>query len=174
MVGESMSRRRQGRELALGCLYAYFATGTPVEQVFEGQAHRMTCDADTEAYAHRLFATTVAQAEQIDRAIREGSANWDFARIGQVEKNLMRLAVAELWYFPDVPARVVINEAVELAREYVGEESCAFVNAILDKVYKQGTGQGPATNQDSQPRATGGTPVVPDDPKTVVPGSSAE
>jgi len=133
-----VSRRRQGRELALGCLYAHFSTGEPVETVFVGQAGRMSCDKETESYARRLFLTAVTEGEVIDRAIREGAINWDFGRIGHVEKNLLRLAIAELWYFPETPGKVVINEAVELAREYAGEESCSFINALLDRVYKQG------------------------------------
>jgi len=100
----------------------------------------MSCDAQTEAYARRLFLAAVNQGEAIDRAIRDGATNWDFGRIGSVEKNLLRLAIAELWYFPETPARVVIDEAIELAREYVGEESCSFINALLDRVYKQGAG----------------------------------
>ncbi|MBI5868523.1 MAG: transcription antitermination factor NusB [candidate division Zixibacteria bacterium] len=136
-----MSRRRQGRELALGCLYAHFSTGEPVETVFQGQASRMSCDAETESYAKRLFLTAVTEGEAIDRAIRERSENWDFSRIGNVEKNLLRLSIAELWFFPETPGKVIINEAVELARDYVGEESCAFINALLDRVYKQGTGR---------------------------------
>ena len=139
-----MSRRRQGRELALGCLYAHFSTGEPVETVFAGQAGRMSCDTATESYARRLFLTAVAEGETIDRAIRDSAVNWDFARIGHVEKNLLRLAIAELWFFPETPGKVVINEAVELARDYVGEESCSFINAMLDRVYKQGTAPGAA------------------------------
>jgi N utilization substance protein B len=98
----------------------------------------MSCDKETESYARRLFLTAVTEGEVIDRAIREGAINWDFGRIGHVEKNLLRLAIAELWYFPETPGKVVINEAVELAREYAGEESCSFINALLDRVYKQG------------------------------------
>lgn len=131
-----MSRRRQGRELALGCLYAHFSTGEAVETVFEGQAKRASCDAETEAYAHRIFLATIDHAEEIDRTIRELSAKWDFSRIGAIEKNLLRLAIAELRYCLETPAKVVINEAVELARDYAGEESHAFVNGILDRVYK--------------------------------------
>lgn len=137
-----MSRRRQGRELALGCLYAHFATDQPAGDVFEGQARRMTCDRETEGYARRLFHAAIEHGEEIDRTIREGAANWDFDRIGTVEKNILRLAIAELRFFLETPAKVIINEALELARAYVGEESRAFVNGILDRVYKNEIGAG--------------------------------
>jgi len=133
-----MSRRRQGRELALGCLYAHFSTGEPVETVFEGQSRRMTTDAETASYAHRLFASAVEHGEEIDRLIRESSVNWDFARIGQIEKNILRLAIAELKFCLETPAAVAINEALELARDYAAEESRSFINAVLDRVYKGG------------------------------------
>ena len=132
----AMSRRRQGRELALGCLYAHFSTGEAVESIFEGQAKRASCDADTEAYAKRLFLAAIDHAEEIDRTIRDLSAKWDFSRIGAIEKNVLRLAIAELRYCLETPAKVVINEAIELAHDYAGEESHAFVNGILDRVYK--------------------------------------
>lgn len=131
-----MSRRRQGRELALGCLYAHFTTGEPVATVFAGQSKRMTTDAGTAAYAHRLFVNAVEHGEEIDRLIRDHAANWDFARIGQIEKNILRLAIAELKFCLETPPAVVINEAVELARDYADEESRGFINAVLDRVYK--------------------------------------
>ena len=114
----------------------------------------MSCDAETASYGQRLFMTAVTQGEAIDRAIRDGAANWDFSRIGFVEKNLLRLAIAELWFFPETPAKVVINEAVELAREYVGEESCPFINALLDRVYKQVADTGTPGHGTTLPKPT--------------------
>ncbi len=132
-----MSRRRQGRELVLGCLYAYFSTGESVDQVFEGQARRASCDTVTGEWAKQLFRNAIDNAEAIDRAIRDNAEKWDFGRIGQVEKNILRLAIAELRFCLDTPPRVVINEALELAREFAGDDSRAFINGILDRVYKQ-------------------------------------
>jgi N utilization substance protein B len=131
-----MSRRRQGRELVLGCLYAYFSTGEAAEAIFRAQAGRVTYDADTLAYAKRLFLRAISDAEVIDRVIRDRALNWDFARIGLVEKNILRMGIAELWFFPETPAKVVIDEAVDLAREFGAAESGTFINGILDAVYK--------------------------------------
>ncbi len=132
-----MSRRRQGRELILGCLYAHYATGQPIDEVFAGQAKRMSCDAGTQGYARRLLQAAIDHGEEIDKDIREGATNWDFGRIGQMEKNILRMSIAELRYLPETPAKVIINEALELTREFAGEESRSFVNAILDRVYKR-------------------------------------
>lgn len=131
-----MSRRRQGRELVLGCLYAHFSTGEEPEAIFRVQAGRVTYDADTIAYAKRLFLKTVAEADVIDRTIRDRATNWDFSRIGYVEKNLLRAAIAELWHFPETPAKVIIDEAVEMAKEFGAAESGSFINGVLDAVYK--------------------------------------
>lgn len=143
-----MSRRRQGRELILGCLYAHYSTGQPIDEVFAGQAKRMSCDEGTQGYARRLLQAAIDHGEEIDRDIREGATNWDFGRIGQMEKNILRMSIAELQYLPETPAKVIINEALELTREFAGDESRAFVNAILDRVYKRdkaGGGIGPNT-----------------------------
>jgi N utilization substance protein B len=132
-----MSRRRQGRELVLGCLYAHFSTGEAPDAIFRVQAARVTYDADTLTYAKRLFIKTIAEAETIDGAIRDRATNWDFSRIGYVEKNILRAAVAELWFFPETPAKVVIDEAVEMAKEFGSAQSGSFINGVLDAVYKQ-------------------------------------
>jgi N utilization substance protein B len=118
-------------------LYAHYSTGQPVDEVFKGQAARMSCDQGTQGYARRVLQAAVDHGEEIDREISSGAANWDFGRIGQMEKNILRLAIAELRYLPETPAKVIINEALELTREFSGEESRAFVNAILDRVYKR-------------------------------------
>lgn len=121
----------------MGCLYAHFTTGEAPDHIFEVQSGRITYDRDTLAYAKRLFLRAVAEAEPIDRAIRDLATNWDFARIGYVEKNILRAAIAELWYFPETPAKVVIDEAVDMAREFGSADSGSFVNGVLDAVYKQ-------------------------------------
>jgi N utilization substance protein B len=132
-----MSRRRQGRELVLGCLYAHYSTGQALNEVFDGQAKRMSCDKSTQVYARKVLDAAIDHGEEIDRDIRELATNWDFSRIGQMEKNILRMAIAELRFLPETPAKVIINEALELTREFAGEESRAFVNAIIDRVYKR-------------------------------------
>ena len=131
-----MSRRRQGRELVLGCLYAHYSTGEEPESIFRVQAGRVTYDADTLSFAKRLFLKTVAEAETIDLTIRDRAANWDFSRIGYVEKNILRASIAELWFFPETPAKVIIDEAVEMAQDFGSAGSGSFINGVLDSVYK--------------------------------------
>lgn len=130
----------------MGCLYAHFSTGEAPEAIFRVQAGRVTYDADTLTYSKRLFLRTVAEADVIDRTIRDRATNWDFSRIGYVEKNILRAAIAEMWFFPETPAKVIIDEAVELAQEFGSAGSGNFVNGVLDAVYKLSVdaGSGPA------------------------------
>lgn len=149
-----MSRRRQGRELALGCLYAHYSTGQPIEEVFAGQAKRMSCDQNTQQYSRRLLQAAIDHGEEIDRDIRAMATNWDFGRIGQMEKNILRLSIAELRFLPETPVKVIINEALELTKEYAGEESRPFVNAILDRVYKRDKDSGSVDASAASPPAS--------------------
>ena len=71
---------------------------------------------------------------EIDKIISELSQGWKLERIGRVERNILRLAIAEMKYDDDIPVSVAINEAVELAKAYGRDESYSFVNAILSKV----------------------------------------
>ncbi len=132
-----MSRRRQGRELVLGCLYAHYSTGEAPESIFRVQSGRVTYDADTLTFAKRLFLKTVEEAETIDQTIRDRATNWDFSRIGYVEKNILRASIAELWFFPETPAKVIIDEAIEIAQDFGAAGSGSFINGVLDSVYKQ-------------------------------------
>jgi N utilization substance protein B len=75
-----------------------------------------------------------AQLEAIDTKIRDVSRHWRLERMARVDRNVMRLAVFELMGMPDVPRRVTLNEAVELAKRYGDENSASFVNGVLDKI----------------------------------------
>ena len=131
-----MSRRRQARELVLGCLYARESTGEDPEAIFASQSVRQSYDVATRAYARRIFSCACEHADAIDRMIRTAASRWEFDRIGSVEKNILRAAIAELKHCPETPAAVIIDEAVELAKAYAGKDSGGFVNGVLDWVYK--------------------------------------
>lgn len=93
--------------------------------------------AEAVAYANRLLETYLASSERIDDRIDAAHPRWRIHRMRSEDRNLLRLGIAELWFHEDVPPRVVINEWVELAKTYSGEESPKFVNAILDRAWKE-------------------------------------
>jgi N utilization substance protein B len=91
-------------------------------------------DDERRAFANRLVTGTLAETEAIDRLLAAHARNWRVERMAVIDRLLLRLAVYELQHAPDTPARVVINEALELARAYSGEEAVPFVNGVLDAV----------------------------------------
>lgn len=86
------------------------------------------------AYLEKLVQGVADHQEELDRLIRQHSEHWRLERMAAVDRNLLRLALYELLHHPEVPAKVVINEAVDLAKRYGSEDSGSFVNGILDRV----------------------------------------
>ncbi|HZM00374.1 MAG TPA: transcription antitermination factor NusB, partial [Planctomycetota bacterium] len=84
--------------------------------------------------AQELVAGTLAQRGEIDALIATAAENWELSRLATVDRNILRLAVHELCSRPDIPAKVSINEAIELGKRYSTAQSGAFINGILDRV----------------------------------------
>jgi transcription antitermination factor NusB len=91
-------------------------------------------DGDAQAFAEMLVSGVVAHLEDIDSLLEETSTNWKVARMARVDRNILRLATYELRYCEDIPARVTINEAIEIAKRYGEKDSNAFINGILDRI----------------------------------------
>lgn len=132
-----MSARRSGRAYALQLLYA--RDGDPAADV-AGAATTWASEFELEvepaaqAFARELVAAAVARAAEIDEAIASASRNWRIERMSRVDRNILRLGACELLAFRDVPVKVAINEAVELAKRFGTAESSAFVNGVLDRI----------------------------------------
>ncbi len=94
-------------------------------------------DPEVERFARSLFEGTVEDAVAIDQMVREQSEHWRIERMPAVDRNLLRLAIFELLRHPETPQAVVIDEALEIARKFSGENSVEFVNGILDGVRKK-------------------------------------
>ena len=88
-------------------------------------------------FANTLVRETLARIPEIDAMLAAHARNWRVERMAVIDRVVLRLAVAELLSQPDTPAKVVINEALELARTFSGDESVAFVNGVLDAVRKE-------------------------------------
>ena len=131
-----MKRRTRARELVLKCLYAYESLGGNSDQVFEQTCGGSSQDVETLEFASNLYRTIVSSLDEIDHHITVHAANWDLERVAIVDKNILRIAICELFYFPDIPAKVSINEAIEMAKKYSTIDSAGFINGILDAIYK--------------------------------------
>jgi len=93
-------------------------------------------DSELLDFAFVLFDRTLAHLNEIDPLIEQAAQNWQLKRMAAVDRAVLRMAVAELLFHKDTPPKVVINEAVELAKRYSTAASGSFVNGILDKIHK--------------------------------------
>lgn len=128
-----MGVRREGRELALKLLYREEITGLK-EPVVPG-----VDEADPRAlsFAEALVGGVREHLGEIDAAISAASQHWDIARMGAVDKTVLRIGVYEILHEAATPLGVIINEAVDAARKYSSEECAKFVNGVLDHIAKE-------------------------------------
>ena len=89
---------------------------------------------DVKAYAKTVVENIIANKQEIDAAIEEYAIGWDINRMVSIDRNILRMAIAELFYSENVPQKVIIDEAIELAKRYSTEDSSSFINGILGKV----------------------------------------
>lgn len=94
-------------------------------------------NSDTKNYINKITESYFANKKDVDSLIQKLSVGWDFNRLVKTDKDILRISVTELLYVKEAPVKVVIDEAVELAKRYSTEDSAAFVNAILAKVVKE-------------------------------------
>ena len=129
-----MGKRHRARELALMILYELeFRPGDLRGLLTDFWRDRVVVP-EVREFADSLVGGVVEHLATIDETIANNAAHWSLARIAPVERNILRLATYELLQRYDIPERVVINEAIELAKMYGSEESGAFVNGILDHI----------------------------------------
>ena len=128
--------RRQAREAALQALYFWevgrTAPDDAVDAVFA--EHLPEASDAVRAFAETLMRGAVATHQEIDALIEKQSSHWRLERLAVIDKSIIRLAVWELQHQPETPPAVIVNEALELARTFSGEESVKFVNGVLDGI----------------------------------------
>ncbi|MBI5598837.1 MAG: transcription antitermination factor NusB [Deltaproteobacteria bacterium] len=131
-----MHLRRRAREAALQALYQMDVADGGAEECFSGVSDRQNLTGAARQYSEALFFGVAGSFKELDGAIEERSENWTVERMAVVDRNVLRIAVYELLHCPGVPYRVVIDEAVELAKRFGSEDSGAFINGILDRIAK--------------------------------------
>jgi transcription antitermination factor NusB len=139
-----MRRRTQARESALKILYQADITRRPFDQAAQnywaGDGEMKDEEEDNDevkSFSSRIVLGIRDHLEEIDNKITEYATNWQLKRMAVIDRNILRLGVFELKYTNDIPPKVAINEAVELAKKYGDLESSKFVNGILDKIHKK-------------------------------------
>ena len=127
------SARRRSREFALQGLYAWQMTHSPAAEIAAQLAESRGFDKADRDYFHRLLGGAVSQAEELQRLIAP-ALDRPAGEISPVELGILLLAAHELRSVPEVPYKVVINEAVELAKSFGGTDGHKYVNGVLDKL----------------------------------------
>lgn len=126
--------RRQARERALQVLFQVDLGGADPGEAFVKMNENFGVLNKNEDFARMLINGTILHLKEIDRIIAAISRDWNIQRIANVDKNIMRLALYEIYYCEDIPNSVSVNEAVDLGKAFGGEESGKFINGILGRV----------------------------------------
>lgn len=137
-----MGNRRKARECALQLLYDLEVNivqeGDQTKRAF---AEYWTCFPDNgkvtdevKEFAERLVLGVREHDDEIDDYIQQASTNWKLERMAMVDRNILRIATFELRHLEDIPPKVSLNEAIEIAKRYGSQDSGSFINGILDKI----------------------------------------
>lgn len=132
-----MRKRTKAREYALKILYAADITkDTSPEARVAFWQYQEEADGDVKIFADKLVKGVTEHKEKIDKLISKYAVNWDLKRMAVIDRNILRFATYELLWLDDIPPKVSINEAIDIAKRYGDKDSGKFVNGILDKINK--------------------------------------
>lgn len=128
--------RRTLREKSLQVLYAFELNPDALTASMEGILSDIPLSADKE-FSRNLINKVIINKTELDDQIRKRVTNWEMDRIALIDKLLLRMGIAELLYFPDIPPKVTINEVIEIAKDYSTSNSGKFINGILDALLSE-------------------------------------
>lgn len=131
-----MRRRHKARRWTLQILYAWEMRGRAVDLRAEAEEFfaRRQIASDTRAFAVQLVDALALHLDEIDAQLTGSAEHWELGRMAIIDRNVLRIALAEFLYFEEIPSKVTIDEAVTLAGRYGGEDSPRFVNGVLDAI----------------------------------------
>ncbi len=128
--------RRQARVAVFQGLYALEISDEPVTKVIHDLWERYSFERPSRDYVQQVLTLVVEHHSWVEETIKHHLQNWDYERVALLDRLILQMAIIEIYFVKDVPPKVSIAEAIEIAKEYSTEESSAFVNGILDAVYK--------------------------------------
>lgn len=140
-----MANRHLARTLAMQCLYEWDMTGQNMRELPRIEKHlrdEFAADFDDGGYVKETLAGVFSHLEDIDATLQRFAPEWPLASMGAVDRNILRVGLFELTFTENIPSKVAINEAIEVAKTFGGEASGRFVNGILGAVYKDRVGRG--------------------------------
>jgi N utilization substance protein B len=136
-------RRRIIREKVVQALYAYEISGDELDHVIACILVALEKNKGSHEFAKNLVSRTIEHTDDIDRIIKAKVTNWDFKRIAIIDRLILRMGICELLFFRDIPPKVSMNEAIELAKLFSTEKSGQFINGVLDAVLNDVKSLGP-------------------------------
>ncbi len=129
--------RRKAREVTLQALYWSESSGDPVQRTLDAVALRAGLTEDAAEFAHALGRETWTRKEELNGLVEGISRNWALDRISRIDRILLWMALTEMLAFDNIPVKVSMNEAIELAKRYSVEKAPTFINGILDALVRQ-------------------------------------
>ena len=129
--------RRQARECVFQGLYSLEISGDSRDKIFKDMLNRYSFDDNTKSYVSSLYIKTLDQKQFLKKIISKFLENWELERIALIDNLILQMAACELLFFDDVPPKVSISEAIEIAKKYSTDDSSGFVNGILDTVFRE-------------------------------------
>jgi transcription antitermination protein NusB len=158
-----MTRRTRAREIALQVLYQLEQNPSYKPAEIDRFIERRLREPRLRGFAHELIAGVQAHQPKIDDLIASAAENWRLDRMAAIDRNILRLGAFEMLFCPDVPMKVAINEALELAKRYSTAQSSRFVNGILDRLQATDLGQ-PSAEPELDISSAADEPPLPPDP----------
>ena len=132
--------RRKGRIIAFQALYSWDVSGMELEDLLKfewvSQETKERMGEESDAFTRLLISCTIENCAEIDEVIKKHLINWDFERLNKVDLAILRISVYSLLYQKDIHPTIIIDEAVDISKEFGTDESFKFVNAVLDNVRK--------------------------------------
>jgi len=133
----SIKSRRKARQFALEVAYRLDLLSEEMNSIYKDILSREECNSGCREFLTMIVKSLEQHIEKIDELIKDSLVNWDFDRLSYMERAIMRIAVAELLGATDVPYKVTLSEAVELAKTYSTPSAAAFINGILDSIVEK-------------------------------------
>ena len=128
------SRKRVARGVVVKALYQMEMGGLTADEVRAQVRNKCSKSGAIEDFACRLSDRTLDNLDAVDRVIERVAENWDLSRMAAIDRNILRVAAVEILLFDDIPEKVTMNEAIEIAKKFSTESSGRFVNGLLDKI----------------------------------------
>jgi transcription antitermination factor NusB len=129
-----LRKRSKARESALQILYQIDVTSDPVDAILNQYWHTRNRNPEVVDFANEIIKGTTEHLSEIDAIISQHSESWEISKMPIVDRNILRFAIYEILYMDDIPPKVTIDEAVDLANSYGTPNSGKFINGILDKI----------------------------------------